>query len=202
MTNDQYRALPRYSNSDLTAYMDWRYNQFKPAPIQNAFAVGSTLHQLVLEPHIKTSLHGLDAERIGGMMKAAKANPTLAWALQWGVKERPILWECTESGLPLKAKLDILYKNQIVYDLKTTSASSQKSFPSHFQDFGYDRQAAFYLDAAQAKRFVFVAVQKKTDEVWVIEAPAEIISEGRKKYKKILTEIKKTGWMPEKWKNQ
>ena len=199
MTNNQYRAYPAYSNSDLSAFMDWRYGNKRYGLTAKAFEVGSAVHQLVLEPHLETKVSALEAERVAGMVRALRRHPTVAWALQWGWKEQVIFRVCPSTGLPLKAKLDIRYKSSIVYDLKTTSAVSEKAFLSHFDEYGYDRQAAFYLDSIGAKRFVFVPVQKSTFQVYTVEASQELIARGRKKYQRILEEIKKVGWKPDRW---
>lgn len=202
MTNDQYRALPAYSNSDLTAFMDWQYNRRRFLP-ESAFHFGTAVHEVVLEPHIIESLPAdVDLQAVQNAANAARNQPLVQWALQWAQKEKIHRFVCPVTGLPLKAKLDLVWKSHTVIDLKTTSATTEAEFRRHWIEYGYDRQAAFYLDAIGAKRFTFVAIQKKDFRAFAVQVDNNTLNEGRRKYRQILQQIKQTQWKPKNWTRQ
>ena len=193
MTNQEYRSLPRVSNSDLSRFEDALFGANRPAPVQ-AFAFGSALHELILEPHTIHQLpEGLDVQTLQTMAQKVRQHPTAAWALQWSVKEKIVLWECPVTGLPLKSKLDLVYRGSTVYDLKSTAATSQSEFERAAKRYQYDRQAAFYLDSVQAKRYVIIGIQKAAPhQIYTIQATAHdvFITKGRDRYTKLLQAFK------------
>ena len=76
--------------------------------------------------------------------------------------EEAMFWNETISGKNRKAKgrLDFA-TNDSICDLKTTD-KPDLSFRYSIKDFGYHRQAAWYLDAKKDKKFfIFIAIQKK-----------------------------------------
>ena len=118
--------------------------------------------------------------------------------------EQVQLWEDKQTGLPCKAQTDIwVSENELIVDIKTTSARSYGEFLQSCEDYAYDRQAAFYLDGTpQAKRFVILGVQKKAPfDVFYFEASAcrGCIEGGRKKYQGLLRGIQKSGFIPSSW---
>lgn len=69
--------------------------------------------------------------------------------------ELAILWQSQVSDQPLKSKLDMLLvnpglKKARIVDYKTTIAGSAGEFSYSVRKYGYDIQAAFYLDAAKS----------------------------------------------------
>jgi hypothetical protein len=189
LTNNEYRALPRISNSDLGIFEDIIFNRpVKPLPL-GAFNFGTAVHELILEPQIIDQIpKNVDIAKVQILAKTFWAEPWLKWLLRFSRKEEVILWTCPVTGLPLKSKLDIILRGRTVYDIKTTSASSIEQFAKHCQEYGYDRQAAFYMDSINAKRFFFIALSKtKKDMVFIMEADPSFIESGRKKYRKLLS---------------
>ncbi len=74
-------------------------------------------------------------------------------------------------------------------DFKTTSCPTYAHFLATTEQYDYDRQAALYLDALGATRFLIIGVQKKAPhEVWVFDATtaSNFIERGRKKYSVLL----------------
>lgn len=189
LTNDEYRALPRISNSDLGDFEDTVFNRPKREKPLTAFSFGTAVHQLILEPETINSLpKDVDIAKVQALAKTFWAEPKLKWLLRFSQKEKDILWTCPVTGLPLKSKLDMVFKSRTVYDIKTTSASSMEQFAKCAIQYGYDRQAAFYMDSIKAKRFFFIALSKtKKDTVFVMEADRSFIESGRKKYRKLLS---------------
>ena len=189
LTNNEYRALSRISNSDLGDFEDLVFNRPKCDKPLAAFSFGTAVHELILEPKTIEKLpQEVDIAKVQTLAKTFWNTPKLKWLLRFSRKEEVVLWTCPVTGLPLKSKLDIILKGRTVYDIKTTSASSIEQFTRSVLMYGYDRQAAFYLDSIGAKRFFFIALSKtKKDTVFVMEADSSFIESGRKKYRKLLS---------------
>ena len=100
------------------------------------------------------------------------------------------------TGLLVKVRPDLLVdspkrQRRTVVDFKTTSCRDLAQFLTTVEQYGYDRQGAFYADVLQAQRVVLIAVQKKPlkgqePQVWVVELTAGQLDSGRKKYGKLL----------------
>ena len=188
-----YRSLPRISNSDLSELLADVKGETREKPVK-AFAFGSSLHELILEPHTIHDLpENVDLRLVQQLASVARADPFLSWALRFSKKETVCLWKDEATGLELKSKLDLIFKSRLVIDIKSTSCRTYADFLHTCEAYEYDRQAAFYLDAVGGKKFVFVAVQKvKPFNVWVVEhhADGSFIQSGRKKYRRLLREWK------------
>jgi hypothetical protein len=189
LTNDEYRTLPRISNSDLGDFEDIVLCRPKREKPITAFSFGTAVHELILEPETIDRLpQGVDIAKVQTLAKTFWNTPKLKWLLRFSKKEEVVLWTCPVTGLPLKSKLDIILRGRTVYDIKTTSASSIEQFTKSVLMYGYDRQAAFYMDSIGAKRFFFIALSKtKKDTVFIMEADSSFIESGRKKYRKLLS---------------
>ena len=190
-----YRSLPRISNSDLTAFRNHLFGYPDRKPIK-AFAFGSALHELVLEPNTILQLpdQSLDLALIQQLARQVQCNRFCKWALQFSRKEVVQLWQCPITGLPLKSKLDIVHKKRIIVDIKSTSQRTEAGFRLSCYQYDYDRQAAFYLDSIGAKRFILIGVQKTSPfNLFHFDATAEpgFIDSGRKKYRALLREWKR-----------
>jgi hypothetical protein len=186
-----YFTYPAVSNSMLSEFERKMFGGFKPN-LTNAYEFGSLVHQLILEPHLEVlapkSLTPDQVDTIQDIVKVAEQHKFISWVRQFARKEVEVFWHDDVTGLPLKSKLDINYKNgQIVSDLKTTSARTENAFRSSFKKFGYFRQAAYYLDSVQGSRFVFVGIQKKAPfKVFKVELTPEELDIGRNQYRKLL----------------
>ena len=74
-------------------------------------------------------------------------------------------------------------------DFKTTNYPDLPHFLASAERYDYDRQAALYLDALNATRFLIIGVHKKAPHaVWLFDATAapSCIERGRKKYAALL----------------
>ena len=99
------------------------------------------------------------------------------------------VWQ--DKGINCKGKADMVTTNandnKILIDLKTTRDSSPESFRRSAYNYGYDRQAAFYLDGFDADEFWFVVIEKESPyRVGIYKASEEFIEGGRQKNKKLL----------------
>jgi hypothetical protein len=200
-----YRAYPAYSNSDLTEFERFLTAEPNKIPVK-AFAEGSAFHQLLLEPHCGRPIdEGIELDRLRRMVGAVRATRFGRWALQWGRKEQPHLFRDAQTGLLCKCQTDITLRHGLIVDVKTTRARTYRQFLECCGQYQYDRQAAFYLDGLNAKRFVLLGVQKTAPfQVFYFEPTADrvgrtFIEQGRERYKRLLGLLLKSSFRPSSW---
>jgi exodeoxyribonuclease VIII len=176
MTSNDYHRHPSISSSDVKAVATrslahWKYKTYKASP---AFALGSAVHALVLEPQKNLVVRGPE-DRRGAKWKDASlaadldgkilltegdydlaaeiANAVLAHPAVGSfladsefVAEASFFADDGETGANIKCRPDgyILHAG-VVFDIKTTRDASPDGFPKELRNYGYDLQAAFYL---------------------------------------------------------
>ncbi len=192
-----YRSLPRISNSDLTEFRNHLFG-YKPYKPVKAMQFGSALHELILERSgqqtetVADIADTSDRRLLHSLANQVHRDKFCRWALRFSRKEAVQLWHDPATGLALKSKLDIVYKNRLIVDIKSTSQKTYSDFLRSLRTYDYDRQAAFYLDSVGASRFLFVGVQKvKPYNIWIVEPSRGFIEAGRKKYRALLREWKR-----------
>ena len=130
-------------------------------------------------------------DQLTAMRDGILTNPTARNLIQSdGMRERPIRWQHSGTGLWCKAKPDLMTFDFFV-DLKTID--SLANWTKHVANFGYHRQQSFYQSGDRAitehfrhrnppKEFVFVVVEKQApfeaaaftlDESTVMQGQAE-----------------------------
>lgn len=137
------------------------------------------------------------AEKIA---KAVMAHPVAAWLLSAkGLVERPLRWTDPATGLVLKSKLDRLVMPEscpVVVDLKTCPDPSPEAFAKKVDEFGYHRQAVWYLAAAyrftgRAGMSALIAAGKEPPyDVWVHRLPADWLAMGARENRELLNRLK------------
>ena len=110
------------------------------------------------------------------MKDAVYSHETASALLLTGMAEVPAIDYV--QGLPVRAKADWL-RDDCIVDLKTTS--SIDDFDYNCTVFGYDIQAYLYTKIFRKQFFIFIAVDKKTFKVKVVQATKEMIDEGERK---------------------
>ena len=110
------------------------------------------------------------------MKDAVYSHETASALLLTGMAEVPAIDYV--QGLPVRAKADWL-RDDCIVDLKTTS--SIDDFDYNCTVFGYDIQAYLYTYIFRKEFFIFIAVDKKTFKVKVVQATKEMIEEGKRK---------------------
>lgn len=97
-------------------------------------------------------------------------------------------WESPHHGFNCKMRTDIINKDmQLIADYKTTADASPEAFSRHFFKYGYDVQAAWYLQGIKAitgisYEFVLIVQEKEPPyEVACAYVSPEIIEIGRTK---------------------
>ncbi len=84
-----------------------------------------------------------------------------------GTPEISMIWHDEYAGYECKGRMDCLYDDSVIVDLKTTDDASPSGFSRSVAKYGYHRQAAFYSDGytmctgKRPDRFIFVVVETK-----------------------------------------
>ncbi|MCC3160510.1 PD-(D/E)XK nuclease-like domain-containing protein [Hymenobacter sp. 15J16-1T3B] len=193
LSYDDYRALPAIANSDLSRLRDALNGRpRRESSGSSALSFGTAFHTALLEPDQYVPAY-------------PAVNDTLVWWLVEGVRLRDDLRELLDNGVAepsciftepitgtmckLRADLvvDVPGQPYTVIDFKTTLARDYHHFVAQCTGYDYDRQAAFYLDALRADRFILVGVQKQPPHhLFVFEVPPHMLEEGRAKYLRLL----------------
>lgn len=147
-------------------------------------------------------LDDADFESIRGMILSLQGHRSaMALLTKKGDTEQSVFWECPQSGLMLKARIDRLTAELIV-DLKTCQSADPKEFSKSAFGWGYHRQAAMYGDAIQAlwgfqAPMAFIAIEKTPPyTVNVFELSNKFVELGREHNREALArlvECKRTG---------
>ena len=184
MTNEAYHARPEISSSDVKAVAGkslahWKGKVWKDS---SAFALGSAVHALVLEPQNNLVLRGPE-DRRGNKWKEAQlaadldgkilltegdydlaqaiAAPIISHEVVKGwiadpsfVAEASFFAEDYLTGVKIKCRPDgYLPDAGIVFDIKTTRDASPEGFPREIRSYNYDLQAAHYLRCLRSAGF-------------------------------------------------
>jgi hypothetical protein len=112
----------------------------------------------------RTWLSGAEYERLASARDAIRAYPRkpLATWIDAGMKEMSIYWT-DDAGRCWKARPDC-FTAEIILELKTTGDVRPRAFARTRKRFGYDLQAAHYVDAVRrltgrTLHFAFIAVE-------------------------------------------
>ena len=181
LTNKEYHAHPAISSSDVKAVhtkslAHWKGKIRKET---SAFALGSAVHALVLEPEKKLVRRGPEDRRgdkwknaqlkadLDNVILLTEGDFDLAARIADATKAHPVVEQYLgdptfvaeasffgidpETGVEIKCRPDgYLPDYGIVFDLKTTTDASPDGFPRELRKYAYDVQAAFYLRALRA----------------------------------------------------
>ena len=115
-----------------------------------------------------------------GVARSIREHPWASALFKDGQPEVSVYGEDLATGLAIKGRLD-WFDGDTVVDLKTVGngGASKKSFTNAIGKYRYHLQAAHYLTISQAKRFVFVAVEREFPyQVGVYELDQDAIDEG------------------------
>ena len=112
----------------------------------------------------KEILSAEDAETIRAIVAAFKKNRDAVSLLKGTKREKPLFWT-DDNGIRCKCRIDA-YKTGTVIDLKTAADAATDTFSREALRYGYDVQAAHYLDAYQHKEsavrpeWFFIVIEK------------------------------------------
>lgn len=138
-----------------------------------------------------------EADNIRGAQAALRKHPTVQAIIGSApdhAKEVAVFRHHEETGLLLKGRIDILTtdreENTVVVDIKTTDDASPGEFSRAIAKWGYDQQAAHYLDLTLASFFVFIVVEKNAPYgIGVYTLDEESIDIGREKNRKAYRQL-------------
>lgn len=154
---------------------------WKSATLAQVAASGKEL--VTLEEH-QRAMECKNAIRRSGL-----ANETMDSV---GVHERLVEWCDDATGIRCKARIDKTRDKGRIVDLKSTRDASKRNFLRSIVDYGYHRQAAFYLDGSVAKEFRIIAVESQAPfGVAVYDLSPEFIEAGRAAYRFALKQIQR-----------
>lgn len=112
-------------------------------------------------------------EMCRGMYKSVYSNRLLRPILETSKKELTYFWQDSETGVPLKIRLDVLTEEGNVIDIKTTESAAPQDFQRSMHNYGYALQAFFYMEGVKN---MLNRPDYPSFEFWAIErgAPYEI----------------------------
>jgi len=104
--------------------------------------------------------------------------------LKNGEPEKIIQWHNENYDVNCKGMLDYYRESaDMIVDLKTTQDASYNGFMRSVRKYKYHKQAAYYMDAVKAYRFIIIAVEKTPPfSINVFELGDDMIDEGRDMY--------------------
>lgn len=197
MQTDPYFKIPAISNSGLSAVSRQLRGEPEFFCKQETLDFGNQLHEALFEPEYYQSkldeadpLYTVNKYKIENMVKSMNGN-TLYSLLRndFSAKlEQVHQWSDDRYGLACKGKID-LWVRKIIGDAKSTDCTSLDQFRASIFEYGYDRQAAFYMDGTGAEKFIFFGICKKSPfktYTVIFKIDDEAIIEARKKYENLI----------------
>lgn len=145
----------------------------------------------------KTIIKPEHADFVRGAKEALSRNAHATKLLEASpIREATFFWEHKDfPGIELKSRIDFASKNgRVIGDLKTAASANPTDFAKACDEYGYDVQAAFYIDAARqcgmhAEMFAFIVVEKTfpfTPWVYTVDADSDFVRAGRLEYRRRL----------------
>lgn len=136
-----------------------------PEGIDRRTKAGKEEYQAFLDASAgKEILTAADAETVKAIVKAFKKNRDAVQLLKGTKREKPLFWT-DDNGIFCKCRIDA-YKAGLIVDLKTAQDAETETFTKEALRYGYDVQAAHYLDAYQHKEsavrpeWYFIVIEK------------------------------------------
>lgn len=131
----------------------------------------------------KEIITAADAEIIKNMVKAFRKNKDAAALLKGTKREKPLFWT-DSNGVKCKCRVDA-YKPGIMIDLKTAADAETDIFTRESLRYGYDVQAAHYIDGYTNKvsssipEWYFIVIEKSEPyAINILKADAGFIDHG------------------------
>jgi hypothetical protein len=193
LSYDDYRALPAIANSDLSRLRDALNGRpRRESSGSSALSFGTAFHTALLEPdQYVPSYPAVNDSLVWWLVEGVRLRDDLRELLDQGVAEPSCIFTEPITGTMCKLRADLVVdvpgQPYTVIDFKTTLARDYHHFVAQCSGYDYDRQAAFYLDALRADRFILVGVQKQPPHhLFVFEVPPHMLEEGRAKYLRLL----------------
>lgn len=203
--------------------LQYRYDVEHPREETVHLRIGLAIHCLVLEPHQweqdfavfrdgkarrgkaweafrdehgdKTLLTMDEYERAHAAAEAVLGDPVASPYLTGGASEQTVTWQDQETGLPCKARVDLVGGRLV--ELKSTHSVIPRKFATLAAQLGYQCQLAFYLDGLRANGFaasedpvLVVCQSEEPHDVVTYFVPEDVIDVGRVEYRRLLRRLK------------
>lgn len=162
---------------------DKRSKQYKEFEIANA-------DKKILTPEQMVTLEGI--------AQSVSRHANAATLIQAGLIEHSFVWQDELTGIWLKIRPDCLctdFETGICLDLKKTLDAGNQPFARSAVNYGYDLQAAVYLEGLRKiwRRdfdFAFLAVEEDSPHACALYgAPAEMLERGHRMFRKALNRL-------------
>ena len=150
---------------------------------------GKEKYQEFISLHDGMTILSRDEDQsLKGMRNKLTSSVEAMELLSEGLAEQVNVWNDPDVHVPCKGKADYWNKDRnILVDIKTTQDSSPEGFRSSAYKYGYDRQAAFYLDGFGVDQFWFIVIEKSAPyNMAIYNCSEEFLQGGRNKYKTLL----------------
>ena len=140
-----------------------------------------------------------DYEILAEMLSAVATHPIASKLMMEGRSEMSVFWTDEETGLPCKCRPDRIPDGEhgVILDLKSVRNADVHAFTNAVMNYGYAREAAFYIDgfnavsSAKVDAFVFICVEKEPPyrvETYCLEEL--FVEDGRREYRRLMaTEV-------------
>lgn len=178
LTNEEYHAHEAVGSTSLKNILrspaHYLYELENPSEPTPAMALGTAIHEAVLEPnlfkantvvmpkfegtgsraakdawllenHGKRIVKQDDYDNIAGVIRALSEHKTARALLTGGAAEESYFWTDPDTGLPCKCRPDFLRQGHIIVDVKSTVDASERFFSKRVADLSYHLSAAHYL---------------------------------------------------------
>ena len=151
-----------------------------------------------------------EAETVRGIVKAFRKNPDAVELLKGTKRERPLFWT-DDNGILCKCRVDA-YKPGIMIDLKTATDAETDTFSREAIRYGYDVQAAHYMDGYQHKEsavppeWYFIVIEKTEPySINILKADIGFLDYGYMRRQELIEKLKscqESGMFPGYGKNE
>lgn len=198
MSNDEYRKIRAISASDVKTMKEsvdrFLFQDKLMRDQSEALIVGTMLHEAILEPEkFRFSSYRVSAKKAGAINSMIN-NAKVVFSRVLAGSKSEISFVAKDDIFYRKCRPDAYNKDKgILFDVKTTRYGSVDEFTRYdLIKFGYDIQAAWYIDTLQllgypANHFIFLVVQNMNPyNVYAISLHQSMIEQGRSKYQHIL----------------
>lgn len=177
-----------------TAYK--RHFAVIPEGIDRRTKAGKEEYQSFLEASAgKEIISAEDAQTIKGIVRAFKKNRDAVELLKGTKREKAMFWT-DDNGILCKCRIDA-YKAGIMIDLKTAADAETDTFSKEALRYGYDVQAAHYMDAYRHKEssvspeWYFIVIEKAEPySINILKADIGFLDYGYMRRQELIEKLK------------
>jgi hypothetical protein len=209
INQDNYRAFPAVSNSDLTSLEKYWLPEQHYVDLRKAYANGTLVDAMITEPFrvnfLNRTVFGEDYQFSSDEFEAAKEMRKVfekdsfcnQMAKQCSYQhisynpEFPIEYDGVKFTVPAKCKWDLFRPDiDLGGDIKTTACTSQKQVEEALRHFRYDRSRAWYMDLENRTNDILIFISKVNFKIFKvpIRKGDDLYNQGKVQYKKLAFE--------------